>query len=131
MRTRVLMLAVLAAWGIAGCTTQKSLYSWGNYEQSLYQYYRNPDDVDGYIESLGEIIAAAEQEGKVPPGIYAEHGHALLTAGRGDEAAINFEKEKTLWPESSKLMDIMLENSATLEAAEKKKAGGQRLELPE
>jgi len=131
MRIRVLALAALAAWCIAGCSAPQSLYAWGDYEQSLYRYYKNPDDVEGYIASLDEIIAAAEEQGKVPPGVYAEHGYALMIVGRGEEAIANFEKERELWPESTKFMDVMMNNVPEPDADDKAETPDPRLEFPE
>ena len=60
-------------------------------------------------EVLAEVIEEGEAKGSVPPGIYAEYGHVLLDIGKAREAIIYFEKEKNVWPESSMLMDKMID----------------------
>ncbi len=89
------MLLAVSAYMLTACTTGTNLYYWGNYEQALYSYTKRPGEVDQYIESLGEIVAEGEKRNKVPPGLYAEYGYALMTAGREAEALEYFEKERT------------------------------------
>ena len=92
----------------SGCASP-ALYDWGNYEQAAYAYAKDPGEVERYIESLDEIIADAEETNKVPPGIYAERGYALLSIGRRDAAMEDFARERDKWPESRKLMGLLIE----------------------
>jgi len=97
----------------AGCAQQSGLYYWGNYEQAYYAYAKDPSETDAYLEALNEIIADGEEKNRVPPGLYAEYGYTLLLAGRTDEAMANFSKEREKWPESRKLMDVMIDGPQT------------------
>ncbi|MGR3310445.1 MAG: DUF4810 domain-containing protein [Candidatus Brocadiales bacterium] len=100
-----LLLAILL--GLSGCTTTK--YHWGNYEKSLYKYYKDPSEVEKLAKSLDNMITKGESKGKVPPGIYAEYAYILYISKKPREAIMYFEKEKTLWPESSVFMDKMID----------------------
>ena len=118
--------AVVALTLIAtGCAHQNvDKYSWGDYESSLYGYYKAPGDGHEFAQKLKAEIDNAEQHGKkVPPGIYAEYGGMLLEAGDRATAAQYFQKEKTTWPESTVLMTTMTRlatdpSSAPKQAAE-------------
>lgn len=91
---------------LSGCVTTK--YHWGKYENSLYEYYKNPADVEKIAETLSTIIADGEALGNVPPGIYAEYGYILYITGKTQDSILYFEKEKKMWPESTTLMDKMI-----------------------
>ncbi len=118
MRAKVITLIMFMAFGALGCGPSTK-YHWGNYENSLYRYYKNPSEVEEMAEALAEIIEKGERDGKVPPGLYAEYGYLLFVTGNTGEAIAYFEKEKNIWPESSVLMDKMI---ATTKAADKKKS---------
>lgn len=109
IRTMIRCMAVVAgAVTLTACTTN-NLYYWGDYEQALFAYTKQPGEIDNYIASLNDIIVEAEKRGQVPPGIYAEYGYALMTAGREDEAMAYFQKERSKWPESGTLMGLMID----------------------
>ena len=100
---------IVIATVLTGCAAPTK-YSWGNYERSLYQYYKNPVKADELANVLQETIQSAEQTQKVvPPGIYAEYGYLLVQQGKAKEAVPYFEKEKAKWPESTYLMDSMIQ----------------------
>jgi len=101
-------MAVLCIAMCTGCAQQSSLYNWGNYEQAYYAYTKDPGETDAYLEALNEIITDGEEKNRVPPGLYAEYGYTLMLVGRTDEAMANFGKEREKWPESRKLMDLMI-----------------------
>lgn len=94
---------------LAACgTATPPKYDWGTYEQSMYGYYKSPEKTDQLIESLAATIIKAETgKQKVAPGLYAEYGYLLMKQGRQQDAIANFDKEKTMWPESTVLMDRM------------------------
>ncbi len=103
MRAAALIVALSAA-----CPSS-TLYRWGDYDEALYQHYRHPEEHQEFVENLTRIILDNEQRGtRVPPGAYAEYGWALYEEGRGQEAIQYFQKESTLWPESSVLMQKMI-----------------------
>ena len=107
MRTRLLLLLTVILLGLSGCAATNK-YHWGNYEKSLYGYYKNPSELETLTESLANIIAEGETDGKVPPGIYAEYAYILYISGKKQESISYFEKEKKSWPESSVLMEKMV-----------------------
>lgn len=111
MHSTRLMLLLIVALTAAGCAT--SQYQWGSYEPALYRYYKNPATLDDYAEQLASVIARGEPGRQVPPGIYAEYGYVLLLQGKRDEAIAHFEREKRAWPESVRLMDILIKTATT------------------
>lgn len=94
---------------VTGCASQTH-YAWQNYDQRLYNHYKNPSESDQFIKDLQEIIADGEKTGNVPPGIYAEYGYVLYENGNFPEAMQYFKKEQDAWPESRVLMTKMLSN---------------------
>jgi hypothetical protein len=87
----------------ASCTTQKTLYSWGNYEIASYNYLKNTDEesIQSLIENYLEIIQnQTGTRGVVPPGICADYGFILLQEGKTDEGKEMLMKEIALYPES-------------------------------
>lgn len=108
MTRPLLIVAAMAAALLGGCASQ-SKYHWGDYEQSLYSYYKDPTDLNGFALSLDDSIKRGESLGKrVAPGLYAELGYLLLLQGKKAQAIVLFEKERTLWPQSTQLMTTMI-----------------------
>lgn len=115
------------------------MYTWGNYDETLYSHYKNPQDHEKHLENLKAIVTNAETTGggRIPPGLYADFGFALYEAGRTDEAVKYFGKEKEKWPESTVMMDKMIRNtqqqqeirkkaSSSLQTESAPEAGGQK-----
>ena len=113
----VLTAVLLMASGCAG----NRMYAWGNYDETLYAHYKNPQDHEKHLEKLKVLVTKAETTGggKVPPGLYAEYGLALHEAGQTDEAVKYFGKEKEKWPESAVIMDKMIRNARRQEVIRK------------
>lgn len=104
-----LVVSFLAMSVLSGCVAQNKYY-WGGYEASLYSYYKDPAKIAALSASLDETIRTSEKTNKiVPPGVYAEYGYILHQQGRSKEAVPYFEKEKNKWPESTHLMDSMIQ----------------------
>lgn len=114
---RFLILGALLA--LTACATpQHKKYEWGGYEQSLYEYYKAPANVNALVASIDATIATAEKASRpVPPGMYAEHGFLLLQQGKNVEATASFTKEKARWPESTALMNRMIKLAESKPAA--------------
>lgn len=102
-------LSIILLIALSGCVQHQ--YNWSNYDQKLYNHYKNPAEQEKFILDLKEIIARGESDGKVPPGIYAEYGYALYERGEFPEAIDYFQKEQERWPESSVLMAKMIDNA--------------------
>lgn len=94
---------------MTGCA--QSRYAWDNYDQKLYNHYKNPGEKDTFVDDLKDIITKSEASGRVPPGIFAEYGYVLYGQGNIPEAIEYFKKEKTQWPESNVLMVKMISNA--------------------
>jgi hypothetical protein len=85
-----------------GCAP-KSIFYWGDYSETLYDYKKNPDEktLAAHEKSLQDIITASPKKHKqVPPGVYAEYGFLLIKDGKEQEGLVYFDKEATLYPES-------------------------------
>lgn len=109
----------------AGCAPQ-TMYTWRGYDDALYAHYKNPQDHAKHVERMRTIVTETEAAGvRMPPGVYAEYGYALLEESRFDESVTYFGKEKATWPESAVLMEKMVRNVARLKGAGKA-AGGER-----
>ena len=94
---------------LCGCVTNHYTYDWGDYDPSMYAYYKNPAKVGQFSDSLAAIIKAGDAQGvKVPPGIYAEYGYLKLQQGKNSEAVGLFEQEEQHWPESKVFMERMI-----------------------
>jgi hypothetical protein len=106
---RTLLLTPVLLLLAAGCATQHQRYDWGNYDPSLYGYYKNPAKVGELSASLAAVIdAASTDHATVPPGIYAEYGYLQLQQGKNLAAVDLFKQEESHWPESKVFMDRMI-----------------------
>ena len=106
---------------LTGCATQK--YCWNGYGDSLYSYYKHPENKQKYIEHLSETITKAEQANlKVPPGIYAEYGYMFYEAQDYSKAITYFHKEHDAWTESAFFMEKMIRDCQTMLDKTKPKA---------
>ncbi len=101
-----LILCCYALFLVTGCGP-KTRYVWTDYDNKLYQHYKNPAELDLFIQDLKTVMEAGEAAGLVPPGIYAEYGFALCEKGSFAEAGKYFQLESAKWPESRVLMAKM------------------------
>lgn len=106
-------LSILASGACAllllGCVAPGK-YNWGNYESSLYASYKDPAQQAAYLAELAQITS--EDKGKaniVAPGLHAEYGYLLLQTGKHANAIRQFQTEKQKWPESTQLMDKLIQ----------------------
>ena len=117
IRARVLRGLVALVPALCACSA-RTHYAWGGYETALYVHYKQPQDLTAFTTDLREVMLQAEQSGgRVPPGLYAEYGYALLEAGKRDEAALWFKKESDLWPEAQAFMAKMIKSTSGRPAA--------------
>lgn len=108
MRIVPLLAAGLSLAFLSGCATPPK-YNWGNYDGSLYGYYKDPTRLETHVTEMENIIRASEQaHTRVAPGIHAEYGYFLMQNGKNSLAVVQFEKEKASWPESTQLMSSMI-----------------------
>lgn len=120
MKSRIVgvFLGILLVAGMSACSSQKPLYSWNNYNKELLSYYKNPGELNKFAEKLFEDIEKAEIDGKVPPGLYAEYGYAMLELGDSGVAIIYFEKERDMWPEAVFLMEAVISRLGPIQDSE-------------
>ncbi len=108
---KLLITAVTIAV-LTGCTMPKSHYYWGEYENLIYKTYNTPGEAtpDIQIAELEEDIEKAKAKGMpIPPGLYAHLGFMYASNGSISLALEAFETEKSLFPESSVLIDGMIQ----------------------
>lgn len=104
-------LAFLLAVLLSGCAAP-GLYQWGNYDQLLYQSYKNPEAVLALRKGLeAQVLQLESTKQKVPPGVYAEIGTLYFQSGDRVNAVIYYNKERSAWPESKGLMDVLITNT--------------------
>jgi hypothetical protein len=94
-------------FSLIGCVAQ-SRYNWSNYDTKMYQHYKNPAEKEIFVQALKEILDNAEQNGNVPPGIYAEYGFVMYEQGNNQQAVIYYQKEANKWPESRAFMNKLI-----------------------
>lgn len=100
---------------VAGCaSTDKNQYHWEEYEPLVYKTHISPDEAPPLlqIEMLEADIAKAYKNKKfVAPGVYAHLGLMYAAAGNKELAVTALNKEKELFPESTKFIDGLIERS--------------------
>jgi len=109
MRKSVILFAFIAM--LASCTTQKQLYTWGNYETTSYNYLKNSDEksIQELIENYQKVIETQKgTRGVIPPGVCADYGFLLLQEGKTDEGKNMLIKEIVLYPESKIFIERIL-----------------------
>ncbi len=116
-----LAAVVIVAATAAGCA-QQSRFVWGNYENSLYTYYKSPDQRAQYEASLVKAIELGRKNGKIAPGLCAELGYLQLENGNLLEAQKDFAEEMTLFPESRPFLSGVVQRMT----ADKDKADGEK-----
>lgn len=87
---------------------QKTLYYWGKYPYTLYDYKKkmDVDSFEKHKEELEDIINRSDRYNmRVAPGINAELGYMYLSLGDTQTAVQFFQKEVVLYPESSSFLN--------------------------
>jgi hypothetical protein len=104
-----LLFSLLAL--LTGCVSQPSNYSWGRYEQIVYDTYNDPGKAapERGIEQMEKDLQVARSRNRpVPPGFHAHLGYLYYQVGKADAARQEFETEKAQFPESSVFMNRLL-----------------------
>lgn len=99
---KLILFGVVMAF-IASCSSTKPLYSWYNYENATYQYYKKRTDELKPQMMAQYLKLIKKQKGSrkvVPSGLYAEYGYALYMEGKKEEGLDYLRQEIKLYPES-------------------------------
>ncbi|MEM8709660.1 MAG: DUF4810 domain-containing protein [Planctomycetota bacterium] len=105
-------LSVLMLGTLASCQQNRSLYRWGNYEDSVWNvtHAEGAADLDAEIAAFGELIERSRQTDRpVAPGMHAHLGLLYSMKGQLDAAQAAFESERELYPESSAFIDGLIQ----------------------
>ena len=73
------------------CTQKKTIFYWGDYSNTLYEYKKDPNDENlaKHKEAMQDIISKSKEKNiNVPPGVYCEYGYILAQEGMKSEAKI-------------------------------------------
>lgn len=106
-----ILITLFVITTITSCSTNKTLYSWYNYEDITYQYSKKITD-ELQVKVLEQYQKLTEKQkgirGTVPPGLYAEYGYLLYKTGKQKDG-LNFLKEEVkLYPESEKYISRII-----------------------
>lgn len=106
------MIAAALVLTLASCgSSEKSLYSWYQYEDVTYRYSKNPTDEwqEKVVEQYQKLMDSQRGTRKtVQPGLYAEYGFLLCKAGKTEEGVSYLKKEIELYPESEQFISRII-----------------------
>lgn len=109
---------VIAA-ALSGCATREPIYYWGNYQPSVWAYFK-PDESAAQEQQaeMEETAQKAQSKGKpLPPGFQAHLGLLYLKNGETQKAQAAFLAEETQFPESKPYMSFLMKNLAPQQQA--------------
>jgi len=112
MTRHAVVALLIATVCLAACQTGDHYY-WGHYEDVVYVDYAQPGKLspESQISTLEEDIRDAAAANKpIPPGVHAHLGNLYFQVGKLDLAQKEFETEKAMYPESSTLMNRMIQH---------------------
>lgn len=122
---------LLLLLSLQACTTTvnpSNLY-WGNYSNTLHMVKKEPgaaSTLEHKTELESIIEEAKNRDAKVPPGLHAELGFLYFNAGDAAQATAQYKTEAELYPESRKLMNILIEDAGkTVSSSKTDKEGEQ------
>ncbi|MBK5144496.1 DUF4810 domain-containing protein [Budviciaceae bacterium BWR-B9] len=100
---------LLVAAVLGGCmNAPKPIYSWDNYQDTVYEYYKLETGPEEQIAALKVAIEKAKAKDlPVPPGLHAHLGLLYSNTGHPELAGSEFEAEKVLFPESAPFMEFL------------------------
>lgn len=113
MKNIFLYLSGILSLSLVGCASAlKSLYSWGEFPQQTYLSLSLPEKAsaqDQILKLEKDIEKAKAKNNAVPPGLYAHLGLQYLNSNDAPRAIQYFELERQVYPESTVLMDRLLQ----------------------
>lgn len=102
---------LLIALCMTGCANNQTTYHWGNYEQVVYNMYKNPEaaTADQQLTTLRNDVEIAASKGKpVPPGVFAHMGMLYASMGDSEQAKESLNEELVRYPESAVFVEGLL-----------------------
>ncbi|WP_105215055.1 DUF4810 domain-containing protein [Pseudoalteromonas sp. T1lg22] len=108
-----LITAAIFAVAATGCKTVEPLYYYGNYNSSVYDYFKADNStIEEQIAALETVIEQASAKGKaIAPGIHAHLGMLYFETGNNTQGMEHFEQEKFLFPESAQYIDFLIKSA--------------------
>jgi len=105
------LIAAALALGILTECAPRTNFSWGNYEDTLYVYYKNPSAREAYRKALTDAIDRGRKQNNVAPGLLAELGYLYFEDGKIADAKTLFDEEMQRFPESRPFLIRIMERS--------------------
>jgi len=108
-----ILFSSFLAMSLVGCAAcPQPLYNWGTYTHQTYLMYNAPEKAtpNTQITKLEAEIEKTKGKGlAVPPGLYAHLGLLYLQENNSQKAIEYFQLERQVYPESTVLMDRLLQ----------------------
>lgn len=104
-------MMLLGVFLMASCGSQKTLYSWYDYNDATYEYNKTPNENTlAFLTKQYEKIANKQKGTRkiVPPGFYAEYGYLLAKTGKKAEGIAMMKKEIEVYPESERYVSRII-----------------------
>lgn len=109
--TNKLITALFMVLLLAGCASNQGLYKWGEYQETLFVVYHEPELKEDALNDYLEFIAAGgTATHPIAPGLFAEAGTFMLERGEVDSAIKYYRMEYEAWPESQAMLGTLIDN---------------------
>lgn len=96
---------------LAGCASNQGLYEWGQYQETLFVVYHEPELKEEALKGYLEFVeTGGTPQHPIAPGLYAEAGTFMLEQGEVDSAIKYYKMEYEAWPESQPMLGMLIEN---------------------
>lgn len=106
-----LILAITSALVLSACAGPQTMYSWGEYEETLFVNYHEPAMKEKALTDYIEFVdSGGTTDRPLAPGLYAEAGTFMLEQGNTEDALKYYRMEYENWPESRPMMGVLIEN---------------------
>lgn len=102
--------SLICAFLFCSCGITQPLYNWNGYDQSVYTYIKNSDEISTKnLLKIYEKLLKTTGTRKVPgPGVCADYGYLLIKEGEETKGKELLKREIELYPESAILINSVL-----------------------